>query len=147
MAKEYSRTERVADYLQHELARLIQQEVRDPRLGLVSVNEARVSKDLSYAKVYVTFLDKDDEQLAQESLEVLNKAAGFLRSQIARSNHMRTTPRLQFVFDSSISHGYKLSSLIDQAVGEDAQRQKSRGSDSDVGTSTDISDMTGESEE
>lgn len=119
MAKEYSRTQRVADYLRRELAQQIQLEVRDPRVGMVTVNDVEVSRDLSHAKIFVTVMGKDTAEEAAESLEALNHAAGFLRSQISRQTQMRTTPRLHFVFDASIGRGAQLSALIDRAVQED----------------------------
>ena len=82
MAKEYSRTQRVADYLQRELATLIQREVRDPRVGMINITGVNVSRDLGYAKVYYTELDSESREEASESTEVLNKAAGFLRKVI-----------------------------------------------------------------
>ena len=86
MAREYSRAQRVGDFLKQELATLIQFEVRDPRVGMVSITDVEVSRDMSYARVYVTVLGKETEEDAEESVAALNKAAGFLRSQIARSN-------------------------------------------------------------
>ena len=126
MPKEFNRSQRVADYLQRELAQLIQQELRDPRLGLVSVNAVDVSRDMAHAKVYVTFLSRDEQSGAEhdELIEVLNKAAGYLRKLIAAGMNMRTTPRLQFVFDSSIDRGSYLSSLIDEAVAADKKLQQ-----------------------
>ena len=123
MAKEYSRTERVGDFNKRELSNLIQFEVRDPRVGMASVTEVDVSRDMSHAKVYVTVLGKDTEEEALDSVEALNKAAGFLRSQIAKSNNARTTPRLRFYFDSSVVNGQNLSRLIDMAVTEDKKHQ------------------------
>lgn len=123
MAQEYSRTQRVGDYLKRELALLIQQELRDPRVGMVNINDVEVSRDLSHAKVFVTFVgDRTDDAVAQ-ALKVLNAAQGFLRSRIASSNHMRTTPRLHFVLDVSVQRGAHLSALIDQALAADSQRQ------------------------
>lgn len=122
MAREFKRTERVADFLKRELATLIQQELRDPRLGMISVTEAQVSRDLSHAKVYVTVLGKDSAEQAEPSLAVLNQAAGFLRSQLARMNNARTTPRLRFYYDDSVGRGQALSQLIDQAVSADRKR-------------------------
>lgn len=119
MAKEYSRTQRVADFLKQELATLIQFEIRDPRVGMVSITDVEVSRDMSYAKVFATVLGKENEEEAGESIDALNKAAGFLRSQIARSNNARTTPKLRFYFDSSVSRGQYLSGLIDKAVSAD----------------------------
>ena len=119
MKKEFSRTQRVADFLKRELANTLQFEFRDPRLGMVSITEVEVSRDLSYAKVFVTVLGKDDEEQAAPSIEVLNHAAGYLRTQVARSNNARTTPKLRFYFDTSISRGRYLSDLIDRAVAAD----------------------------
>ena len=119
MAREYSRTQRVADFLKQELASLIQLEVRDPRVGMVSITDVEVSRDMSHAKVFFTELGKDIEQEAAESVEALNKAAGFLRSKIASSNNTRNTPKLRFYFDNSVGRGQYLSNLIDKAVSSD----------------------------
>ncbi|HET8710004.1 MAG TPA: 30S ribosome-binding factor RbfA [Spongiibacteraceae bacterium] len=121
MAKEFSRTSRVADFLKQELAQLIQLEVRDPRVGMVSVTGAEVSRDLSHATVYVTVLGKDSAEEAEEAIAALNHAAGFLRSQIAKISNARTTPRLRFVFDASIGRGARMSKLIDDAVASDRE--------------------------
>ena len=119
MAREYSRTQRVADFLQQELANLIQFEVRDPRVGMVSITGVEVSRDLGHAKVFVTVLGKDTEEEAADSIEALNRAAGFLRSQIARINNARITPKLVFYFDQSVGRGRYLSGLIDKAISAD----------------------------
>lgn len=120
--KEFSRTERVADFLKQELGSLIQLRMRDPRLGMVSVTDVEVSRDLSYAKVYITVMGKDTEAEAKESLDVLNRAGGFLRTQVAKVNNARTTPQLRFYFDSSIGRGQHLSRLIDEAIEADRKR-------------------------
>jgi ribosome-binding factor A len=122
MAKEFGRTQRVADFLKRELATLIQFEVRDPRVGMVSVTDVEVSRDMSHAKVFVTVLGKETEQETADSIEALNQAAGFLRSQVAKSSNARTTPKLRFHFDSSVGRGQHLSSLIDKAVAADVKR-------------------------
>lgn len=119
MPKDFSRTQRVADYLRQELATIIQREVRDPRVGMVMVNEVEVSRDLAHAKVFVTVMGKDSADEAAPALEALNKAAGFLRSQLARDHNMRTTPRLVFEFDGSVLRGANLTALIDKAVKAD----------------------------
>jgi ribosome-binding factor A len=121
MAKEYSRTQRVGDFLKQELASLIQFEVRDPRVGMVSITDVEVSRDMSYAKVYMTVMGKETQEEAKESIEALNKAAGFLRTKIAKSNNARTTPRLRFYFDGSVGQGQHLSNLIEKAVSADKQ--------------------------
>ena len=132
MAKEYSRTQRVADHLQRELAALIQHEVRDPRVGMVSITGVNVSRDLGYAKVYFTVLGCDSSEDASESTEVLNKAAGFLRSQLSRDSSMRRLPQLRFYFDSSVGHGRDLEDLIRRAADADRElglREEDSGED------------------
>ncbi|WP_066015148.1 30S ribosome-binding factor RbfA [Endozoicomonas atrinae] len=131
MAKEYSRTQRVADQIQKELAQLIQLEMKDPRLGMVTVSIVEVSRDMSFADIYVSFLGVDDQEKIDESLKVLNQAAGFLRSQLARAIKLRFTPQLRFFFDNSLRRGAYLSSLIDQAVAKDARSGKDSEEDSE----------------
>lgn len=120
--REFSRTQRVADYLKRELASLIQHEMRDPRVGIVNVNDVEVSKDLSHARVFVTFVGKETDAECEQACEILNHASGFLRSAVAANNQMRITPRLQFRYDSSVKYGQALSSLIDQAVADDRKK-------------------------
>ncbi len=119
MAKEYSRTQRVADYLQRELAELIQHEVRDPRLGMVSITGVEVSRDLGHAKVYYTLMGCDSSEDASESTAVLNRAAGFLRSELSRDSSMRSVPQLRFYFDTSVGRGRELEELIRRAADAD----------------------------
>lgn len=119
MAREFSRAQRVGDFLRRELAQYIQMEMRDPRVGMVMVNEVEVSRDLAYAKVFVTVMGKDSEQEASAVVEVLNDAAGFLRSQIARQSTLRSSPKLHFYYDSSVLRGQQISSLIDRALASD----------------------------
>ena len=126
MAKEFKRTSRVGDFLKQELAGLIQLEVRDPRVGMVSVTGVEVSRDLSHATVYITVLGKDSEAEAAESIAALNHAAGFLRSQVAKISNARTTPKLRFVFDASIGRGARMSKLIDDAVAADRDHAAAR---------------------
>ena len=119
MAKEFTRTQRLGDFMRQELAKLIQFEVRDPRVGMVSITDVQIAKDLSHAKVYVTVLGKDTLEDASESIAALNHASGFLRSSLAKINYARTTPKLRFVFDESIGRGARMSKLIDDAVSAD----------------------------
>ncbi|MCM2973594.1 MULTISPECIES: 30S ribosome-binding factor RbfA [Larsenimonas] len=121
--REFSRTDRVGEQLQQELAVLIQREVKDPRLGMVTVSSASVSRDLAYADVYITVLGEDDEAKIKQNLDILKHAAGFLRSQIARRMSLRHAPELRFHYDASIARGHQLSSLIDDAVASDRKRQ------------------------
>lgn len=137
--------QRAADQIRRELASLIHQEVRDPRIRMVSVTDVEVSGDLAHAKVYVTVMEAPDgpadgaddgtadgaekrprqvvnesvEEGIQESLQVLNKASGYLRTLLAKRLQMRTVPRLQFRHDRSVSRGRHLSDLIDRALAAD----------------------------
>jgi ribosome-binding factor A len=114
MPRDFSRSSRLAEQIQRDLSDLIRLEVRDPRVGLVTVTEVDVSRDLSHAKVYVTSL-ADREQAAQ-SLQALQHAAGFLRSRLAQGLKARTVPELHFTYDESVERGIQLSRLIDEAV-------------------------------
>jgi ribosome-binding factor A len=118
MPREFSRTRRVAELLQRELADLIQYEIKDPRVsGMVTIADVKVSRDLAYATIYVTVLDEAPKKM--ETVSVLNKAAGFLRSALAQRVSLRTMPRLRFVYDTSVETGARLSQLIDQAIAGD----------------------------
>lgn len=112
MQKQYSRSSRVSDLLQREIAVLIQQEIKDPRLGkMVTVSAVEISRDLSFAKVYITQLDTEKENV-QMTLKILNHAAGYIRSRLGQQVKLRITPQLKFVYDNSISHGAYLSGLM-----------------------------------
>jgi ribosome-binding factor A len=119
MPKDFSRTLRVADQIQRSLAQLIQLEVSDPRVGLVNINDVEVSRDYAIARVFVTFVDRESQAECEQSVEALNKAAGFLRVHLAKSLNTRTTPRLQFVYDMSAIEGPKIDRLIDNALQAD----------------------------
>ena len=116
MPKEYSRSERVADFIKREVALLLQRELRDPRVSNANVNAVVVSRDMSTAKIYVTFFDKETAEEAKQAVEVLNGAAGFIRTQVASQHSLRSTPKLRFYFDDSVRQGEHLSNLIDRAI-------------------------------
>lgn len=117
----FSRTDRVAQQIQRELAELVRLEINDPRVRLVTITAVEVANDYSHAKVFFTRLDgKHDE--ARQGLE---HAAGFLRSQLARSLKLRVMPQLHFVYDESVERGSRLSQLIDQAVASDKHSDES----------------------
>jgi ribosome-binding factor A len=103
----------VADLIQRELSELLRREVRDPRVGMVTLTSVDVSPDLSHAKVFFTILEK--EKLAGTT-RALQRASGFLRSQLARRMKMYTTPELRFAYDESVERGDRLSQLIDSVV-------------------------------
>lgn len=139
MPREFSRGTKVADLIQRELSTLIQREVRDPRIGMVTVNEARVSRDLAFSDVYFTVLgnggagEAGEVQEVDEAKEVenaLNQASGFLRSQLARILKTRTTPKLRFHYDNTTRNAAKLDEAIAAAVERDAAGRLANGGES-----------------
>ncbi|OHV11238.1 30S ribosome-binding factor RbfA [Kushneria phosphatilytica] len=120
--REFSRTDRVAEQLAHELAVLIQREVKDPRLGMVTVGSARVSRDLSYADVYITLMGDNSDERIRDHLRILEGASGFLRRRLGQQLKLRHVPQLRFHYDDSVERGHALSSLIDEAVATDQRR-------------------------
>ncbi len=120
MAREFGRPQRVAEQIQRELAILIQRDMKDPRVGMVTVSAVEVSRDLAYATIFVTFLGKDEPQEIKSALAALQHASGFLRSQLGRIIRMRLTPHLTFKYDESLVRGRQLSSLIDEARARDS---------------------------
>jgi len=113
MSREFSRTDRVGSQLQRELAVLIRDELSDKRLGMVTVHEVRVSRDLSHAKVFFTFMGS--ELSPRDCVRALNHAAGFLRRLLGQRLTLRLVPELHFTLDESIERGMKLTKLIDEA--------------------------------
>lgn len=139
MARDFKRTDRVGDQIQKELATLIQFDLKDPRLGMVTLNAVRVSKDLGYADVYFTALgqlDGDAGEQRRQAEEILRGAAGFLRGELARRIRLRVMPQLRFHYDHSLERGQTLSRLIDNARREDARYQKDASGDSAPGDGT-----------
>ncbi|KAF7599811.1 MAG: ribosome-binding factor A [Candidatus Dactylopiibacterium carminicum] len=126
MAKEFSRSARVAEQIKRELAELIRLEVKDPRVGMISLTDVELTPDYAHAKVFFTSMQ--GEQGLEELLVGLNRAKGFLRRELGRRVRIHTTPDLHFVYDRSVEHGSYLSALIDKAVGED---RALRGEDDD----------------
>lgn len=116
MPREFKRSERVSGQLRRELAQLIQAEVKDPAVGLVSVSDVEVSRDLSHAQVYVTVFQPE---AAAESIRALKRAAGFLRTRLGQELRMRNVPELHFTHDDSVEKGQRMDSLIEQALESD----------------------------
>ncbi len=111
--------QRLADQIQRELADLIRRELKDPRLGMITISAVKVSKDMGYADVYVTVLGKDLTADYAPSLEVLNHASGFLRAALGKSLQIRMIPRLRFHYDEVVMRGNHMAALIHQAVSAD----------------------------
>lgn len=133
MAKEFSRARRVGEQLKRDIAQFIRSELDDPRLLLVSITSIDVSRDLSYATVFVTWIGARDERDAM--VAILNQAAPLFRKLLGKTLHTRTVPRLSFEYDEIIERGAELSALIDQAVAADSARHET-----DIDIDIDIDD-------
>ncbi|RBW47094.1 30S ribosome-binding factor RbfA [Psychromonas sp. B3M02] len=126
MAKEYSRTSRVSQQVQKELARILQQEVKDPRIGMVTISGVDITRDLAYATVFVTFLTIGD-QTNEESLKGLNAASGYIRRLLGKAMRLRIVPEIRFTFDETLTEGLRISELVSGAVKNDKVKLKEAG--------------------
>jgi ribosome-binding factor A len=108
--KSSGRPQKLGDLIQRELSELLARELRDPRVGMLTITSVDVSPDLSHAKVFFTLLQKEK---LEDTLHGLKRSAGFLRSQLAKRIKLYTTPELRFVYDESVERGDHLSRLID----------------------------------
>jgi ribosome-binding factor A len=111
--KNSGRPQKLGDLIQREVSDLIRLEVRDPRVGMITITSVDVSPDMTHAKIFFTVLEKDK---LQDTLAGLKRSAGFLRAQLAKRVQMYTTPELRFVYDESVERGDRLSRLIDAAL-------------------------------
>ncbi len=118
MAREFARTDRVGQQIQKEIAVILMREIKDPRLSMTTVSAVEVTRDLAYAKVFVTFFNDNADEI-KASLEVLAEAEGYIRSLLGKRLRARIMPHLRFVYDSSMSEGVRMSALVDQAVASD----------------------------
>ena len=148
MPKDYSRTRRVGEQIQREMAQLVQQEIKDPRLGLVTISAVKLSKDMSHANIFFTVLGGDGEndessqkQIADDTVKILEGASGFLRHELGKRMQLRIVPQVHFKYDESISYGNDLSALINKAMGmENPENRMSDIEDDDEDNKPDLKD-------
>ncbi|MDX3772931.1 30S ribosome-binding factor RbfA [Chromatiaceae bacterium AAb-1] len=127
MGKEFSRVDRLSQQMKKEMAVILQREIKDPRLhSMITVSDVEVSRDLSHAKVFVTFLGLEQDKV-KENLKVLNEASGFVRSLIGKRIQARIVPQIRFEFDESLNEGIRLASLVESARREDEKRRQQSG--------------------
>lgn len=105
---------RVADQIQRDLSEIIAHELKDPRVGMVTISEVQLTPDYAHAKVFFTQLN-DDKESVKNTLDGLTKAAGFMRNLLGKRLHIHTLPQLHFIHDTSTARGMEMSALIDQA--------------------------------
>ncbi|TXY29587.1 30S ribosome-binding factor RbfA [Vibrio mimicus] len=130
MPKEFSRTQRVAQQLQKELAMILQREVRDSRLGMVTISDVEVSRDLAYAKVFVTFLCVG-EQTPESCLAALREHEVHIRMMLGKQIRLRLTPEIRFYYDNTLVEGMRMSNLVTEVINSDKRRKYEAGRDED----------------
>lgn len=124
MPRDYPRSRRIAEQVQRELSDIIRLELKDPRVGMITLTDVEVTQDQMHAKVYFTSLG--NQSSVADATEGLQHAAGFLRSELAHRMKLRAVPQLQFKYDESVERGMRISQLIDAAVAQDAARSRKR---------------------
>ncbi|WP_299269282.1 30S ribosome-binding factor RbfA [uncultured Psychrosphaera sp.] len=120
MQKNFSRTDRVAQQVQQEIAMLLQRDFKDPRVGWVTVSSVEVTRDLAYVTVFVTLLgQEEEEEKIKQTIEILNKAQGFFRSEIGKRMRLRIVPEIKFAYDDSLVTGITMARKVDEAIAKD----------------------------
>ena len=127
MSKEFSRVDRLSQQMKKEMAVILQREIKDPRLHtMITVSDVDVSRDLSHCKIYVTFLGLAPEKV-QENLSILNDAAGYVRSLIAKRIQARIVPTIRFYFDKSLDEGIRMANLVETVRKSDEKKRIAAG--------------------
>lgn len=130
MAKEFGRADRVAQQIQREIAVILQREVKDPRVGMVTVSDVELTRDLQHAKIFVTFFLNEVDDI-EAGVKVLNDASGYIRILMGKAMKLRVVPEIRFVYDKTLVEGMRISNLITNTVRDDQLRR---------GESTDLSE-------
>ena len=130
MAKEFGRADRVGQQIQREIAVILQREVKDPRVGMVTVSDVELTRDLQHAKIFVTFFLNEEDNI-EAGVKVLNDASGYIRILLGKAMKLRVVPEIRFVYDKTLVEGMRISNLITNTVRDDQLRR---------GESTDLSE-------
>ncbi|MCW2475274.1 MULTISPECIES: 30S ribosome-binding factor RbfA [Symbiopectobacterium] len=129
MAREFSRTQRVSQEMQKEIAIILQREVKDPRVGMATVSGVDLSRDLAYAKVFVTFLNDNEPEQVKAGIKALQDASGFIRVLLGKAMRLRVVPELTFAYDNSLVEGMRMSNLVTNVLRSDAEKRSANGDD------------------
>ncbi|ASV32978.1 30S ribosome-binding factor RbfA [Candidatus Hamiltonella defensa] len=127
--KEFSRAQRVSHEIQKEIALILQREIKDPRVGMVTVSSVKMSRDLAYAKIFVTFLNDLTENMAPDhhhadGIKALQEASGYIRVLLGKAMCLRIVPHLTFIYDDSLIEGIRMYNLVTHATKSDQKHQK-----------------------
>lgn len=122
--QEYSRTQRIEEQLRQEISQIVQRDIKDPRLGMVTVSRVSINRDLTVGKVYISTLGSTigHDPMLETSLEALNDCAGFVRSLLGKRLRLRTIPAFTFLHDSALEEGDRLSNLISEVAYEEREK-------------------------
>jgi ribosome-binding factor A len=122
MPRDFSRTARVSEVIQREVANIIQKSMNDPRAAAVTITYTKLSRDMSSARIY--FIMQGEMKAIKEAEKTLNKAAGFIRHELTNNVDLRYTPKLTFVYDQSIERSLRIGKLIeDLNIDEDGAKE------------------------
>jgi ribosome-binding factor A len=143
------RKERLEELLKREISEIIRREVKDPRIGFVTVTDAEVSNDLSFAKVFVSVLGTEEQQAA--ALKGLNSATRFIRGEFGQRIKLRQVPEITFRIDTGIQHGARIHELLEQIRREEQEQAAEGGSaaplaESDAGADGERTEASGRGE-
>jgi ribosome-binding factor A len=122
MAKEFGRADRVAQQIQREIAVILQREVKDPRVGMVTVSDVELTRDLQHAKIFVTFFLNEEDNI-DAGVKVLNDASGYIRILLGKAMKLRVVPEIRFVYDKTLVEGMRISNLVTNTVRDDQRRR------------------------
>ena len=122
MAKEFGRADRVAQQIQREIAVILQREVKEPRVGMVTVSDVELTRDLQHAKIFVTFFLNEVDDI-EAGVKVLNDASGYIRILMGKAMKLRVVPEIRFVYDKTLVEGMRISNLITNTVRDDQLRR------------------------
>lgn len=122
MPRDFSRASRVSEVIQREVANIVQQEMNDPRVAAVTITHTKMTRDMSSARIY--FIMQGDMKAIKETEKALNKAAGFIRHELASRVELRYIPKLAFAYDQSIERGLRVGKLIEDVMHNEQEKNK-----------------------
>ena len=122
MAKEFGRADRVSQQIQREIAMILQREIKDPRVGMATVSDVELTRDLQHAKVFVTFFLNEEDNI-EAGIKVLNDASGYIRILMGKAMKLRVVPEIRFVYDKTLVEGMRISNLVTNTVRDDQLRR------------------------
>lgn len=124
MSKAFTRSDRVSQELQKEIALILQREFTDKKVGMITVSDVSISRDLAYAKVFVTFLHDQDPEIIKQGMQKIEDAKGYIRSLIGKAMRLRILPELSFHYDESLMQGMRMSTLVTQVIQDDDKKRQ-----------------------